>query len=118
MWWDLESQLRRDLRQPIDLALLQRLSRRSMRTIVRACHEALGVPPMHRVKQIRMSMGRGLVWHSDWRFSEIAARIGYPRVQEFSRDYHLHFGLTPSADRKAGPDYQRVRSRTANRARS
>ena len=118
LWWDLESQLRKDLRQPIDLALLQKMSRRSMRTIVRACHEALGVPPMHRVKQIRMSMGRGLVLHSDLRFSEIAARIGYPRVQEFSRDYHRHFGLTPSEDRKQGPDYQRIRARTTHSAPS
>ncbi len=111
LWWELESQLRRDLRQPIDLNLLQKLSRRSMRTIVRACHEALSMPPMQRVKQIRLSMGRGLVLHSDLRFSEIAARIGYPRVQEFSRDYRLHFGLTPSDDREQGPDYQRIRAR-------
>lgn len=115
IWWDIEAQLRKDLAQPIDLALLQKISRRSMRTIVRASHHATGQPPMHRVKQVRLSMGRGLVLHSDLRFSEIAARIGYPRVQEFSRDYHQQYGLTPSQDRKKGPDYKRARSRAVRR---
>ena len=72
---------------------------------------------MHRVKQIRLSMGRGLVLHSELRFSEIAAGIGYPRVQEFSRDYHRQFGVTPSANRLAGPDYRRPRPRNARRRR-
>lgn len=111
LWWDIESQLRKDLHRPIDLSLLQRISHRSMRTIVRACHEAIAMPPMQRVKQMRLSMGRGLVLHSDLRFTEIATRIGYPRVQEFSRDYHRQFGVTPSSDRRAGPDYQRAKPR-------
>lgn len=110
LWWDIESQLRKDLRQPIDLRHIQKLTSRSMRTIARSCYEASGMPPMQRVKQMRMSMGRGLVLHSALRFTEIAARIGYPRVQEFSRDYHSYFGLTPSADRNLGPDYQRPRA--------
>ena len=112
IWWDIEAQLRKNLREPIDLSMLQKISRRSMRTIVRASHHAVGLPPMHRVKQVRLSMGRGLVLHSELRFSEIAARIGYSRVQEFSRDYHQQYGVTPTMDRKKGPDYKRTRTRT------
>jgi transcriptional regulator GlxA family with amidase domain len=33
-------------------------------------------------------------------------RVGYGRVQEFSRDYHRRFGVRPRDDRRAGPNYR------------
>jgi transcriptional regulator GlxA family with amidase domain len=106
LWWDIESQIRGDLSQPISLTTIQELSRRSLRTIIRSCHCAVEMAPMQRVKQMRLGMGRGLVVYSDLPFSEIARRVGYSRVQEFSRDYHKEFGVTPTNDRTAGPDYR------------
>ncbi len=100
LWWRIESELRRDLSQQIDLALMQRISRRSQRSIIRACHLATGLPPMKRVKALRLSYGRGLVRYSDLSMSEIALRLGYGRVQEFSRDYRGHFDGTPSGERR------------------
>lgn len=107
LWWKIETMLRANLSEPIDLAYLERRSRRSRRSIIRACHLATGLPPMKRVKQVRLSYGRGLVQLSDLTISEIAYRVGYQRVQEFSRDYRKHFGISPCEDRKAGPTYQR-----------
>jgi transcriptional regulator GlxA family with amidase domain len=101
LWWMLEMELRRDLSQPVDLATMQRLTRRSPATIARSCVRAVDMPPMKRIKQIRMSFARGLVQHSDLTMSEIAQRIGYSRVHELSRDYHRHHGLPPTQDRKA-----------------
>ena len=110
LWWDIEAQIRSDLSQPISLTTIQKLTCRSLRTIIRSCHYAVGMAPMQRVKQMRLGMGRGLVVYSDLPFSEIARRVGYGRVQEFSRDYHKEFGVTPTNDRMAGPDYRLGRS--------
>jgi transcriptional regulator GlxA family with amidase domain len=106
LWWQIEAQLRRDLARPMNLAHLQELSHRSLRTIIRACHLATGLPPMKRIKHVRLSYARGLVQLSDLSMSEIAYRVGYGRVQEFSRDYRTQFSRTPSEDRKRGPDYR------------
>ena len=105
LWWEIESKLREDLSQPIDLNYIQRMVKRSVRTIIRACYLSVGKPPMKRVKELRLSYARGLVIHSNLSMTEVAFRVGYGRVQEFSRDYRKAYGRTPSEDRKAGPDY-------------
>lgn len=106
LWWNLESRIRADLSRPLDLHVIQKLTGRSLRTIIRSCHCAVNMPPMQRVKQLRLSMARGLVLYSDLTFTEIARRVGYARGQEFSRDYHKEFDITPSKDRARGPDYR------------
>jgi AraC-like DNA-binding protein len=106
LWWQIEARLREDLGQPIDLLALQRIGRRSQRSILRACRLAVGTSPMRRVKELRLSYARGLVHYSPMPMTEIAMRVGYGRVQEFSRDYHRRFGICPRADRRAGPNYK------------
>ena len=100
LWWTLESALRRDLRQPIDLARMERISGASIATIARSCHHAVGMPPLRRMKQIRMSLARGLVERSQLTMSEIAAEVGYARVHELSRDFRRHFGEPPTQLRR------------------
>ena len=56
---------------------------------------------MKRVKQIRMSLAWGLVMFSDLRMTDIAERVGYARVHEFSRDYRRAYGRSPTHDRLA-----------------
>ncbi len=99
LWWELEIQVREDLSQPWDVSRLVEISGRSPATINRACHAALSIAPMKRIKSIRMSLARGLVRQSQLNISEIADRVGYPRVHEFSRDYRKRFNTTPSDDR-------------------
>ena len=106
LWWDLENKIRADLSRPLDLNFIQTFTGRSLRTIIRSCHCAVGMAPMQRVKQLRMSMARGWVLYSELPFAEIARRVGYSRGQEFSRDYRKEFNVTPSEDRAAGPDYR------------
>jgi len=110
LWWDIESRLREDLGRAIDLDLLQSLSGRGRHAIIDACRRAVGVSPMKRVKEIRLSYARGLVLHSRLPMTEIAMSIGYSRVQELSRDYRKAFGRTPSEDRRRGPDYREIYS--------
>jgi transcriptional regulator GlxA family with amidase domain len=108
MWWRIEKQLRIRLEQPISLDGIRRLGGLSLRTIIRACKAATGVPPMRRLKDIRLSFARGLVQHSDLTITEIAFRVGYARSQEFSRDYHRRFGITPREDRARPPGYREL----------
>jgi AraC-like DNA-binding protein len=99
LWWDIETELRKNLCQPVSLRRLSELSRASAATISRSCRHAVGVSPLRRIKQVRLSLARGLVLRSALQMKEIAGRIGYDRVHEFSRDYHKYFGRSPSVDR-------------------
>jgi AraC-like DNA-binding protein len=106
LWWDIEGRVREDLSRPIDMRWLQQISGRSQRSIIRACQLAVASPPMKRIKRLRLSYARGLVLYSQLSLTDIAFRVGYSRVQELSRDYRRQFGVTPTEDRRAGPDYR------------
>lgn len=99
LWWEIEAWARRRLDRPCSLDELCRTFHRSANTIARACRDAVGLAPMKRLKQIRLSLARGLVQHSELNMTEIAQRIGYARVHEFSRDYRKAHGRPPTADR-------------------
>lgn len=100
-WWEFEAWLRRNISSPISMADVCRHFHCSPKTVERACHAALGQPPMKRLKHIRLSLARGLVQFSELNMTEIARRVGYARVHEFSRDYHKAFSQAPTAERKA-----------------
>ena len=108
LWWRVEKQLRGRLEEPATLAGLQRISGFSPRSLARACKAATGMPPMKRLREIRLSFARGLVQHSELPITEIAYRVGYARPQEFSRDYRRRFAATPREDRLRRPAYQRL----------
>lgn len=104
LWWQIESELRRDLSRSIDLALLAKIAGYSQRHISQSCRDACKMTPMRRVKEIRLDYARGLVFFSGQSFSKIAQQVGYSRVQEFSRDYRGRFKCTPTEDRQRGPE--------------
>ncbi len=99
LWWQLESQVRRDLSVDLRLPLLVEWSGKSVATITRSCRAAVGTTPMQRVRQIRLDLARGLVKHSAMAITEIADRVGYGRVHELSRDYRRAYGVAPTHDR-------------------
>jgi AraC-like DNA-binding protein len=99
LWWEVESWARQHIDRALTLDELCAHSGRSPNTLARACHEALGLAPMKRLKQIRLSLARGLVLYSDLNMTEIALRVGYGRVHEFSRDYRKAYGRPPTAER-------------------
>jgi AraC-like DNA-binding protein len=104
LWWNLETKIRQNIHQPLSLATLEKWAGCSIATIARSSQNAIGLPPMKRIKQIRLSLARGLVLRSQLTFSEIAVHVGYFRLHEFSRDYKKAYGLSPSEDRKATLD--------------
>jgi AraC-like DNA-binding protein len=100
LWWELETELRKDLRQRMTLRSMEQVVKRSQATIARSCQYAVGMPPLKRIKRVRMSLAKGLVKSSDLTITEIADRVGYERVHDFSRDYHKYHNLTPTQDRR------------------
>jgi len=100
LWWELETECRKDLARALNMQWMTRHTGASPATIARACKHAVGMPPLKRIKQVRLSLARGLVMRSSLSMKEIAGRTGYPRVHEFSRDYHKHFGRPPTTDRR------------------
>jgi AraC-like DNA-binding protein len=108
IWWEIEELIHKDLSIPYDLNTLVKISNRSKRTVIRSCHQATNTSPIKRLKEVRLSYAQGLVRHSRRSITDIAFMIAYPRVQEFSRDYRLRFGITPSQDRKTGPQYKKL----------
>jgi len=100
LWWSLETSVRRSLHTLHTLSDLARMSGCSAATISRSCVTATGIPPMRRLKQLRLDVARGLVQKSSLSLSVIAGQVGYGRIHEFSRDYHKTFSLAPSRDRE------------------
>ncbi|MFI5356131.1 MAG: helix-turn-helix domain-containing protein [Opitutales bacterium] len=103
-WWEVEAWARQHIDRPISLPDICRQFNLSPNTLARACRAAVGLPPMRRLKQIRLSLARGLVHYSDLNMTEIALRVGYGRVHEFSRDYRKAHGRPPTVDRAGARD--------------
>jgi AraC-like DNA-binding protein len=103
LWWEVETWCRRHISRRLTLTEFCTQFHRSPNTLTRACLEAVGQTPMRRLKQIRLSLARGLVHYSDLNMTEIALRIGYARVHEFSRDYRKAHGRPPTTDRAGFP---------------
>lgn len=109
-WWHAEKLLRLRLDESIDLDTIARLAGMSTRTTNRACKAATGVSPVQRLRELRMTHARGLLQHTDLPVTEVAFRVGYARVQEFSRDFRKRYGHTPREARQAVPDYRDLRA--------
>ena len=103
VWWELESHVRRHKLLRPRMAELVAVSGRSESTIARSCRRATGQSPLRRIAALRMDEARGLLLYSDLRVGEVAARLGYPRMHEFSREFSRYYGRPPSAVRSKRP---------------
>lgn len=68
----------------------------------RVFHALTGETCAQAVRRIRLH--RAAVWliHKDWSIADIAARVGYPNVQSFTRAFNEGFDIPPGAFRKTG----------------
>ncbi len=110
LWWKIENQFRQDITQTITLDDLVSRFHVSASTIARVCQEAVGLSPIRRLKQIRLGMACGLLKYSDKRITEIAQRVGYSRIHEFSRDFKKEFKVSPREWRLKNPEEERLSS--------
>jgi AraC-like DNA-binding protein len=108
-WWDVEKQLRALLEEPLPLEKIAAMAQMSERTVIRACQAATGMTPTRRLRELRMAYATSLIQHTALPITEIALRVGFSRVQEFSRDFRKRTGMTPLECRKSMPDYREHR---------
>lgn len=106
-WWGTEKKLRQMLDQPLPVKAIAEVAGLSVRTTIRACKAATGLAPARRVRELKLAYATSLLQHTDLSVTEIAARVGYARVQEFSRDYRKQTSTAPSTARNASPGYLR-----------
>ena len=101
-WFELENRLRERMDDIPTLARMAALAGTDVRTLTRSCHAASGLPPMQRLKQLRLRRAVFLLQLTDQTITEIAFSTGYERVQEFSREMAKTFGASPSEIRRSG----------------
>ncbi len=68
----------------------------------RSCMEDYNTSPARRLKHLCMNEARGQLLYSELNISEIADYLHYPRVHEFSRDFKLSEGTSPTVYRRLG----------------
>ena len=58
--------------------------------------ERLGITPGEYIRRVKLEESKVLIKAGEGNFSEIAARLSYSTVQQFSRQFKAKFGVTPS----------------------
>lgn len=75
---------------------------------IRSFREIVKVTPMQYILSLRMANAQSLLENTEYNISEIAEAVGYDNPLYFSRLFHRHVGLSPSA-------YRKTRSNTEKR---
>ena len=99
LWWDVEHRLRRENCFKPSLDQITQLSGYSRSTLNRLCNQATGLPPLKRMRHIRLEEAKGLLGFTNLTVTQVAQRLGYGRIQEFSREFSKHLGASPSSFR-------------------
>ena len=107
-WWTIEKTLRLDLADLPPLPQLARHAGLSLRSLTRVCLAATGLPPARRIAALRIAQARHLLQVTALPITEIALRVGYPRVQELSRAMRRHSNQSPREVRTTEADYRKV----------
>jgi AraC-like DNA-binding protein len=97
-WWAVEERIRRTRQFRPALDELAQLACCSRASIVRSCRRATGESPMRRIQQLRMEEARGLLKFSTFNVTQVAEYLGYPRLNEFSREYSKYFNHPPKKE--------------------
>jgi AraC-like DNA-binding protein len=100
VWWEVEQVIyERSLWRP-SLAQLCAMAGTGPATLTRLCRAATGVSPHRRIAQLRMRRALGLLQYTPMSVSEAAMHLGYPRMNEFSREFSRHFGYPPGTAKR------------------
>lgn len=68
----------------------------------RVFHAMTGETCAQAVRRVRLHRAAGWLIHQNEPIADIAARVGYPNVQSFSRAFSEGFGISPGAFRNKG----------------
>lgn len=63
--------------------------------------ERLGITPGSYIRRVKLEESKALIKAGEGNFSEIASKLNYSTVQQFSRQFKTKFGVSPSEYAKA-----------------
>jgi AraC family transcriptional activator FtrA len=89
------------LGEPIALADLARRAFMSPRTFTRRFGEAVGEPPIAWLLRQRVYASLALLEESDQPVEQIAAAVGFTTAAAYRKRFRDHFGISPTAHRRA-----------------
>lgn len=72
----------------------------SQRQVQRLFNRHLNARPHEYARRCRLERAKQLIVHSRLSVTEIAMATGFVSASHFSRRYRMHFGVSPTADRK------------------
>lgn len=100
IWQSIESYIRRKSAYQISISELCEIFKCSRSAIQKSCLKIAGMSPKKCIKTICLGEARGLLLHSELSVTDIAKRLGYKRLHEFTRDFSKIFNISPSQFRE------------------
>lgn len=94
--------IQQHLAETFDVRDVAAISGVSHNQLIRHFRAAYGSTIVGYIRERRMELARELLIHSDLQLKAVAAEVGIPDPQAFNKTVRRHFGLSPSALRRAG----------------
>lgn len=98
---DAVSAMESHISDPLTLSQLAMITGVSERHLNRLFSTAFGKSTMDYYRQLRLDIGRRLVTGSTMTVADIAEATGFATQSHFSNQYHQHFDIRPTAERKS-----------------
>jgi transcriptional regulator GlxA family with amidase domain len=98
---DLAAWMLRNLRRELSVPVLAARTKLGPRHFSRRFRAVFGLPPAAYVERLRLDEARRRLGSRRSPVDDIARSVGYASADSFRRAFERHFGVTPSAYRKA-----------------
>lgn len=95
--------MQQHLAEPIEIGELAAQLQVSPQHLMRVFHNVTGKTPLQYLNHLRLIRARDLIRYTDMSMKEIARQVGFRHAHYFTRLFHRHEGITPSAYRDAIP---------------
>jgi AraC-like DNA-binding protein len=109
LWWEVEQNLYERSQWRPSIKELCRISGVSAATLIRLCRAATGMPPHKRITHLRLRHALGLLRYTAMSVTEASILLGYPRLQEFSREFSEFYGYPPKEAEKRNMEIENIR---------
>lgn len=90
--------IRQHFTEVLHMDELAEMAHMSLPTFFRRFRQLTLNSPLQYQKALQLHYARSLVFQQHLSMAQVAAEVGYPSHQQFTREYKRFFGLTPSLD--------------------
>lgn len=96
LWLSIEQHLRANSMFRPSVQQIADIANCSRASVVRMCRKTRNSSPLARLREIRIAEAKALLDNSSMNISQIAEYLGYPRINEFSREFAAVLGHPPT----------------------